>query len=263
MENPQTVIFPEAGKDDIKKYVWGPWATIGFGIVITIVFFVIQIFLGFVFSFISVVSNPDGIPYSLDVTEFMSSYGGLLIAIASIVTAIFCVGLILIFVKAKTGASIKEYLGLRKISIGTILILLVITLAFLMIFNIINVIFQVSGEDNTIVSIYETSMFPALLWIAIVIFGPVFEEAFMRGFLFEGFRLSRIGAVGAITITSLIWALFHIQYNLFGIFQIFVFGLILGIVRLKTKSLWSSVIMHSFFNFLVLLSIYINVTPMG
>lgn len=262
MENPPIAVIPEGGITDTKKRVWGIWATVGFGIVITAVFFVIQLVIGFVFSIVSVVSNPDMLRNSLDIPEFMSTYGGLLIAIASIVTAIFCSGLIFIFVKAKTGASIKDYLGFRRISIGKILTLLVITLAFLIILNIINAIFQVSGDEDTIVNIYKTSMFPALLWIAIVIFGPVFEEIFMRGFLFEGFRISRIGAVGAITLTALIWALFHIQYNLFGISQIFVFGLILGIVRLKTKSLWSPLIMHSFFNFLVLLSISLNITPM-
>ena len=36
MENPQTVVFPEDGTADIKKRVWGPWATVGFGIVITV-----------------------------------------------------------------------------------------------------------------------------------------------------------------------------------------------------------------------------------
>ena len=42
MENPPIAVIPEGGTPDINKRVWGPWATVGFGIVIAVVFFVIQ-----------------------------------------------------------------------------------------------------------------------------------------------------------------------------------------------------------------------------
>jgi membrane protease YdiL (CAAX protease family) len=106
------------------------------------------------------------------------------------------------------------------------------------------------GEDSTniMTDIYDTAVWPVLLWIAIVAFAPFFEEPLIRGFLFEGFRRSRFGLVGAIFLTSLIWTCLHIGYNMYSLGAIFCFGLVLGAVRYKTGSLWSTVLMHAFNN---------------
>jgi len=58
-----------------------------------------------------------------------------------------------------------------------------------------------------------------------------------------------MGSVGAIVLTAFLWAILHIQYSIYGIATILVMGVIFGIVRLKTGSLWSSMIMHAFWNF--------------
>ena len=42
--------------------------------------------------------------------------------------------------------------------------------------------------SEIMVEVYDTSEWPALLWVVIIIFAPVIEEVFFRGFLFEGFR---------------------------------------------------------------------------
>ncbi len=73
----------------------------------------------------------------------------------------------------------------------------------------------------------------------------MFEEIFIRGFLFQGIRYSRLGSIGAIVITSLFWAVLHVQYDVYGITTIFALGLLLGIVRLKTDSIYLLMVMHS------------------
>jgi membrane protease YdiL (CAAX protease family) len=47
---------------------------------------------------------------------------------------------------------------------------------------------------------------------------------------------------------SIVWSSLHIQYDFWGMSTIFMFGLILGIARLKTDSLWSPLLMHSLWN---------------
>ena len=94
--------------------------------------------------------------------------------------------------------------------------------------------------------------------MATVIFAPVFEEVFFRGFLFEGFRYSKMGAAGAIFVTSLVWAGFHMQYGLLQIASIFVLGIILGVVRYRTGSLWAPLAMHVFNNLLAMFFITID-----
>jgi len=60
-----------------------------------------------------------------------------------------------------------------------------------------------------------------LFGIAAVVFAPLFEEGFFRGFLFVGFKQSRLGSFGTILITSAAWAALHIQYDLYGILLYF------------------------------------------
>jgi uncharacterized protein len=104
------------------------------------------------------------------------------------------------------------------------------------------------------VDAFKTSVWPGLFGVAVVIFAPLFEETFFRGFLFKGLKESAVGAVGTILLTSLLWALLHLQYNIFGMAQIFVLGLVFGAIRLKTNSLWAPLSLHVFWNLAALIS---------
>ena len=58
-----------------------------------------------------------------------------------------------------------------------------------------------------------------------------------------------MGPIGAIGITSFFWAIIHLQYDVYGIATLFVLGLLLGIVRFKTDSIYLPIIMHSLTSF--------------
>jgi membrane protease YdiL (CAAX protease family) len=51
-----------------------------------------------------------------------------------------------------------------------------------------------------------------------------------------------------IGLTSLAWTLVHLQYGAYELAIVFALGVLLGIVRLKTGSLWSCLFMHAFLN---------------
>ena len=92
-----------------------------------------------------------------------------------------------------------------------------------------------------------------LLWVAVVFAAPLFEEMFFRGFLLEGFRLSFLGPIGAVFLTSAAWAAIHSQYDAYDLTVIFVYGCILGIARLKTGSVLIPMGMHSLTNSIAML----------
>ncbi|NEU94570.1 CPBP family intramembrane glutamic endopeptidase [Bradyrhizobium uaiense] len=77
---------------------------------------------------------------------------------------------------------------------------------------------------------------------------PIMEEFIVRGFLFRGWSQSFLGPVGAIVLTSVVWALNHTQYDWSDRFCIFVFGLALGYFRWRSNSTWLTVIVHSALN---------------
>jgi membrane protease YdiL (CAAX protease family) len=229
----------------VDKPVWGFWATIGFGFVTGIIASIIQGLITITFLVVKLAYNPDLFTPEA-ITELV--YNGLLVSIATVISAIVCVGFIALIVKIRKGSDIIRYLGLKSVSWKTYLILLAVSIIFLVLSSIIGNQMGVTDIPEEQLILYRTSVWPALLWIAVVIFAPLFEETLFRGFLFEGFRQSRVGIIGAIVLTALPWSLLHIQYEPYHIASIFVLGLIYGFVRYKTGSLWSTLFMHAFNN---------------
>jgi membrane protease YdiL (CAAX protease family) len=113
------------------------------------------------------------------------------------------------------------------------------------------------------VDAYKTASFLPILLFAIVVVAPIFEETFFRGFLFQGIRYSRLGPVGAIGITSLVWAVIHLQYDIYGMATVFALGLLFGIARLKTDSIHLLMVMHSFVGLVATMETVFYVRSLG
>jgi uncharacterized protein len=86
------------------------------------------------------------------------------------------------------------------------------------------------------------------LLIGFCIAGPIVEEFVFRGFMFRGWSQSSLGPVGAIVMTSAVWAMNHTQYDWFGRLEIFGMGLVLGHFRWRSASTWLTVMVHSALN---------------
>jgi membrane protease YdiL (CAAX protease family) len=243
--------------ESLKRQLWGPWTTAGFGLVVGVIFLITQSLVAVVFAVVKFVSDS-----AFNLSGFADSLmsNGLLLALATIASAVVCSGLVIIIIKVRRSATIAEYLGLRRITGKTVLVLLAIAVGFVVLSGWLTTLLGKPSDAEFMVDAYRTSVWPALFWIAVVIFGPVFEEIFFRGFLFVGFQQSRLGSVGTIFLTAFIWALLHIQYSIYGIVTIVIIGIILGIVRLKTGSLWSPLIVHVLNNLVSTLgtALYVN-----
>jgi len=183
---------------------------------------------------------------------------GLIMGLGTVITGILGTAAIFGVIKLRRGASITEYLGLRKLSLKTLLVMVLITLAVIAAVDGLSLLLDDPVETNFDTMMYNTSGWPVLFWLAVVVFAPLSEEVLFRGFLFQGLRYSRFGAAGAIVVTSLIWAGLHVQYNLYLMGIIFGMGLVLGYVRLKTESLWSTLFIHGVYNLAAVLAIVLN-----
>ena len=99
---------------------------------------------------------------------------------------------------------------------------------------------------------YTSARSPAavvLLFLAIVVIAPICEEIAFRGFLFRGLNSSFVGIAGAIVLTSAGWALMHVQYDWFVIFQIFLLGVLFGWLRWASGSTILTIVLHVIANF--------------
>ena len=93
-----------------------------------------------------------------------------------------------------------------------------------------------------------------LLFFTTTVLAPLFEEIIFRGVLLP--ILSRdLGIVIGITISAFIFALAHLSIS--EIPPLFILGIGLGIVRLTSGRLFSSVIMHSLWNGLTFLNLFL------
>ena len=226
----------------MKAKPWGLWATFGFSAVIFALFSALQILVASFFVSFAKAEHPE-----LDLEAYAKSLAsnGFCIAIMIIVSGLICTPLTLLFARLRQNISIKNYIGfkepLRKEWVQWLLILA----AFLFLSDGVSLLLQQPIVPPFMVDAYQTaSSLPALLF-AIVVVAPIFEEIFFRGFLFQGIRYSRLGPLGAIGITSLVWAAIHLQYGIYGIMTVFALGLLFGIARLKTDSIHLLMVMHS------------------
>lgn len=86
------------------------------------------------------------------------------------------------------------------------------------------------------------------LWLALVIVAPVGEEILFRGFLFRGWQQWAPDPWSMIVVISAIWSLLHVQYDWFGMLQVFVTGMLFGWLRWRSGSTILAILMHALLN---------------
>ena len=87
----------------------------------------------------------------------------------------------------------------------------------------------------------------AMRVLAVGILGPIAEELMFRGWFF-GLLDKRIGPAAAIAVTGVGWALLHYTYGWQVVAVIVVDGLLLGLARWKTHSVFPPMVMHALYN---------------
>jgi len=243
---------PNIGNNFNNSQHWGFWGTMGFGLLVFIVFGILQSVILIGYGLIK-----EGIDLkggTLDESELKTiiekfAYDGDLISLAEIPSAIIGVGLILLFASMKKPFPVSDYLQLRMPESPTKTILKWIGVMLLVFVAMESMNVFLERETPEFMSkVYSSTDNKLMLWIAVGVAAPFFEEFLFRGFLLEGLRYTRIGVVGAILFTSASWAIIHMQYGWFEIISIFFIGIILAIAQLKTKSLYVPIAMHMFMN---------------
>ncbi|MDQ8726250.1 CPBP family intramembrane glutamic endopeptidase [Bradyrhizobium sp. LHD-71] len=87
-----------------------------------------------------------------------------------------------------------------------------------------------------------------LVMLGFCVGAPIAEEFIFRGFVFRGWSATFLGPVGAIGLSSALFAVIHQQYDWFYIAGIFLIGALFGYLRYRFGSTWLTVITHAFYN---------------
>jgi len=169
---------------------------------------------------------------------------GLVIGVGILISTPVAVGCCCLFAWLKRGMSVAKYLGIARVTwkdygLGVVAIVL-----FNLLFAAVGTALGRPEVPESMLQIYRSAGVPPLLWAAMVVGAPLTEEVLFRGFLFQGFEHSTLGSAGAVVLTSLAWAVIHLQYDLYDVVVIFGMGLVLGVFRWKTGSLLPALVMH-------------------
>ena len=218
--------------------VWGYWATLGWAV---LAFFAGQ-FVGFGVLLFWRTGTWN--------TIIETPYDGVLVTLFIVVSNPITIAVLAGAVRLAK-ADQAEYFALFRprlndlaLGIGCLIVLIAVSDALL----------YVSGRD--LVTSFQLQSYTTAasegwllpMFTAAVIVAPAGEEAMFRGFLFRGWARSERSAWPAIVVISLVWAALHIQYDWTGVLQIFVIGLFLGWMRLRSGSLWLTFFLHALFN---------------
>ena len=234
-----------ANTDARRPAHWGLGATIAMTAFIAIIFFFLQ------FVVASLWARLAGHVLSRDEVDKLLSAGannGTLIAIASIVSTIACSALVVAVVKLKQGSDVREYLSLKTVPMRTVLRWVLPLAVVLVLFDVLSVSLGRPIVPEFMQVAYATADPVWLLWAALVVAAPVFEEVFIRGFVLKGLQATFLRPAGAVLVTAALWTVMHTQYDAYNLVFTFLLGVMFATARIATDSLLVPLALHMLTN---------------
>lgn len=151
-----------------------------------------------------------------------------------------------------------KHLGFGKFDLNTMGLgcgLLIAGYAIIFLHNLVLLALGVDTQGDEIIKMFAELDSPIWFFLVGIVFAPIVEEIFFRGFLFQGFR-QRYGWVSAILISSFIFAAAHLDPVAF--IPTFVLGSVLAYVYHRSNSVWPGIILHFLVNAFGLCGAYVT-----
>ncbi len=242
MYTSETITTGESDKC-IQPRPWGLWTTLGLSAVCYLVMNIVSTLI--VWAFLGY--RDKSIPM------------GLIFWTTALVTDSACLALILLFVRLRRRYGLRQYLGLSAVKGRQVLTWIPSIFGLLLIYDLSMYMMHRPIVPQFLMDVYSSAYFLPGLLIVVLVVAPVFEEIFFRGFMFAGLQNS-IGSRWTTFLTALVWAVMHTQYDRWGRFFIFLGGIILGMARIKTRSIYTPIFLHSLISLLAIIEVEVVIS---
>lgn len=152
---------------------------------------------------------------------------------------------LLLYAVPRPGPTAREYLGLKwpDLRQGLIWGSILLAVDFGYRFLVVRGLGLPWGKDDGIDEMARTPMFLPVVFLALAVLGPIFEELLYRGFLLEGLRRSRIGEMGAILITAGLLASSGPDTTP-HVAGLFLMGALFAVARVRTGSVYLTMLVR-------------------
>lgn len=154
-------------------------------------------------------------------------------------------------------STVNQYLGIHRTAWNSVCKWAVISIIFWCLLTGITSLMALP-EEPFMQQVKDANVPPALLFLVICILAPLAEELIFRGLIFTGLVHSRLGTIGAGTISCLLFTAIHFQqYSLIGLSIVLIIAIFLTLIRIKTKSLVPCIVAHSSVNSMTLGTLFL------
>ena len=181
---------------------------------------------------------------------FFGSNDGTVVSLSIIIGCVLLVAVSALLIRVR-GGNVRKYLALQPFSwsvgigmLGLLLMFMIGSQALTYLLNESPLVF--------VDPLYQSVSSVWLLIFAMVIVAPIYEELIFRGLLWSAIaeQFSNVanaehrGAIVASLVTSVIFAVIHLQYGIYEIGTIVVLALIFCYARIKSGSLVLPMLLH-------------------
>ncbi|TWX47414.1 CPBP family intramembrane glutamic endopeptidase [Colwellia hornerae] len=227
---------------------WSAKATLGLTLLFLILYFIISIVVLAIGSKIE--ANVFGIsleyaqPFGVKISQRLALDGDFN-ALNYLVTALCLTPLIFYCAQRRKLSTAAAYLGFDKRPSKASFINFNLALLGYFIFAYFTSNALGIKTPQSMINIYNSTDYLLLLFIAVVIAAPLFEELIFRGFIFKGLASSPLGVIVTIIITSVLFTLIHAgQYDISILAVLFPLAVILGVSRYRSGGLYLPIYLH-------------------
>ena len=181
---------------------------------------------------------------------FFGSNDGTIVSISIMIGCVLLVAISALVIRVR-GGNLKQYLALRPFSLAVGMGMIGLLLIFMIGSQALT--YMLDKSPLAFVDpLYQSVRSVWLLIFAMVIVAPIYEELIFRGILWSAIAeqftsppdAEYRGAIVASLVTSLIFAVIHLQYGIYEISTIVVLALLFCYARIKSGSLILPILLH-------------------
>ncbi|AGP48423.1 abortive phage infection protein [Psychrobacter sp. G] len=181
---------------------------------------------------------------------FFGSNDGTVVSISIMIGCVLLMATSALVIRVRRG-NLKQYLALRPFSLAVGMGMIGLLLIFMIGSQALTYVLDKSPLAF-VDPLYQSVSSVWLLIFAMVIVAPIYEELIFRGILWSAIAEQFIsppdteyrGAIIASLVTSLIFAVIHLQYGIYEISTIVVLALLFCYARIKSGSLILPMLLH-------------------